>query len=221
MKTFCIVGTDTEIGKTTTCCKIMDYLSPNLICSIKPIASGIVKLNDIAINGDTYELSQHNIYKIPYNLITPFCYTKAIAPHIAAKYENKPLSITRVYNETQETIMKLTTNYLLIEGVGGIMTPLNETETYLDLLEKWQYPIILVVGIKLGCINHALLSEYVIQSKKLNICGWIANQIDPLMSNYEDNLNSLVNKLTIPLLARINYNQKLTPTTYFKELFQC
>jgi dethiobiotin synthetase len=101
------------------------------------------------------------------------------------------------------------------------MAHLNDEETYLDLLIKWNYPILLVVGMKLGCLNHALLTESILSHNNLPIVGWVANQIEPSMLCYQENLEYLTHKLTLPLLATINYQGQLQPSTPFKEFFHC
>ena len=105
---------------------------------------------------------------------------------------------------------------LLIEGVGGIMTPLNDTETYIDLLQAWQYPIVLVVGMKLGCLNHALLTVRALAG--LNLVGWIANCGQPSMLVLQENLTYLEKILPVPLLATIPYQASIQVTDYFNKV---
>ena len=115
--------------------------------------------------------------------------------------ENYRLDANSVNTFIENT--QLDVDYLFIEGVGGVMVPLNQDETYLDLLQLSPYPIILVVGMKLGCLNHALLTAAVLKQRGLKFVGWIANQIDPQMEYYSQNIDYLSQALDAPLLAEI------------------
>ena len=220
----CIIGTDTSIGKTYSCCQIMKYMTiqNHTIATLKPIASGVKYYDSQLLNEDVYQLSKYSNYYLSYKQINPFCFEQAIAPNIAASLEKQILSVDRVTQVVDKIIHQTkSTNHLLIEGVGGLMVPLNDEEIYLDLLIKWNYPIILVVGIKLGCLNHALLTNRVLKQHRLPVVGWIANQIDPQMSFFRENVNYLISKLEFPMLAKIAFHGSLNPTQCFKDLFQC
>jgi dethiobiotin synthetase len=224
MTVACIIGTDTSIGKTYSCCQIMKYIIQwnYTIATLKPIASGIKNYNGQSLNEDVYQLAKVSNYYLNFKQINPFCLKNAVAPHIAAEYEKQNLRVDDVTQFINKIISQTkTANHILIEGVGGLMVPLNNEELYLDLLIKWNYPIILVVGIKLGCLNHALLTNMVLKQHNLPLVGWIANQIDPQMSFLQENLNYLINKLDAPMIANINFQGNLNPTQSFKDLFQC
>ena len=220
----CIIGTDTEIGKTHSCCKIMDYLGVDKhpITTIKPIASGVNRTEYGDLNADVYRLLKANTHPLASKKMNAFSFKHPVAPHIAAKMDNVKLNSQLVYNKTKATIKKkLLVSHLLIEGVGGLMVPLNDDETYLDLLKKWNHPIIVVVGMKLGCLNHSLLTVNILKQHNLPIVGFIANQIDPNMLSYDENLSYLVNNLDIPYLGMIPFNGNLQPTKTFKDFFTC
>ena len=224
MQVACIVGTDTEIGKTHSCCKIMEYLGRDKkpIATMKPIASGMEETEYGYLNNDVYRLLKSNTHPLSTKKMNQFCFKEAVAPHIAAKLENQKLSAEVIVNKTRYIIdKKLTVSHLLIEGVGGLMVPLNEEETYLDLLKKWNHPVIIVVGMKLGCLNHTLLTVSSLKQHNVPIAGFIANQIDPNMKSYKQNLDYLVNNLGLPLLGEIPHNGNLQPTAAFKEFFEC
>lgn len=224
MQVTCIIGTDTEIGKTYSCCQIIKYLASynQLIAALKPIASGLSQCEFGLLNEDVYQLFKASNYGLNFKQINPFSFKEAIAPHIAAQQQNKLMNVTEITNTITRTLSQsITANHILIEGVGGLMVPLNEQETYLDLLMQWKYPIILIVGMKIGCLNHALLTENILKNNNLPLIGWIANQIDPQMLYYQENINYLAHKLSVPLLATIPYQSQLQPTKYFKEMFQC
>lgn len=217
MHKFHIIGTDTSSGKTHTTVQLMQYLirSQHKVAALKPIASGMDEL----INEDVAQLLAAASYSLTPQQINLITFTPPIAPHIAAKMENYALDAQSINVFIEESSLGI--NYLFIEGVGGVMVPLNQNETYLDLLQVSPYPIILVVGMKLGCLNHALLTAEVLSQRKLKLIGWIANQIDPQMEYYPQNLAYLKQKLKAPLLAEIPYQQTIQTTESFTEVFSC
>lgn len=220
-KAICIVGTDTEIGKTYTSCQILQYLAQQGLkaAGIKPIASGTSETELGFINEDAYHLSKAANSKLSLDTINPICFAEPIAPHIAANRQGFNLNVEGLKQQAQLNVAQC--DYLLIEGVGGVMVPLNLEETYLDLLIKWQEPIILVVGMKLGCLNHALLTYSNLSAAKLNVVGWIANVVEVDMPYLQENIDYLSQKLPTPLLARIPYKQQLQPTDDFFKVFAC
>ncbi|TXI99348.1 MAG: dethiobiotin synthase [Neisseriales bacterium] len=219
MHKFHIIGTDTSSGKTHTTVQLMQYLirSQHKVAALKPIASGTMPNN--AINEDVAQLLATTNSQLAPQQINLITFTPPIAPHIAAEMENYPLNAKSVNSFIENT--QLDVDYLFIEGVGGVMVPLNQNETYLDLLQVSPYPIILVVGMKLGCLNHALLTAAVLKQQGLKLVGWIANQIDPQMEYYPQNLAYLSQALDAPLIAEIPYQQAIQTTKFFTELFPC
>lgn len=219
-----IIGTDTGIGKTYSCCQIMKYLASNnqLVTALKPISSGISQCEYGLLHEDVYQLFQNSNYSLSFEQINPFSFEQAVAPHIAAELMGKPLNVISVNNKVIQTISQCTkVNHILIEGIGGLMVPLNRQETYLDLLNKLKYPIILIVGMRIGCLNHTLLTETILKNSGLGLAGWIANGVDPQMAAYTENLDYLKYKLSAPLLGTIPFQGHLQPTIQFKELFKC
>lgn len=221
MQTYHIIGTDTEIGKTTSCCLIMQYLQTKnkTITTIKPISSGLTQTKFGLINEDVARLLTASNLKLSAAQINPFSFPQAIAPHIAAQLNSQELKL----NKIREFILnpQITAEYLLVEGVGGVMVPLNSQETYLNLLQQLNQPIILVVGMKLGCLNHALLTVASLKQRNLNLTGWIANQIDPEMKNYTENYDYLCRAIQAPLLAEIKHNGEIQTSSDFRRIFQC
>ena len=219
MHKFHIIGTDTSSGKTHTTVQLTQYLirSQHKVAALKPIASGTMP--NSAINEDVAQLLAATNYQLTPQQINLITFTPPIAPHIAAELENYRLDANSVNTFIENT--QLDVDYLFIEGVGGVMVPLNQDETYLDLLQLSPYPIILVVGMKLGCLNHALLTAAVLKQRGLKFVGWIANQIDPQMEYYSQNIDYLSQALDAPLLAEIPYQQTTQTTKFFMELFPC
>ncbi len=218
-KIFCIVGTDTEMGKTYASCQLLRYLSRQglNVTALKPIASGLSDSPQGLINDDVFKLAEASSETLTFEQRNAFAFKEPIAPHIAANREGIDLTVQRVHCATQATIKSCRADVVLIEGVGGIMTPLNETETYVDLLAVWQYPIVLIVGMKLGCLNHAMLTVNALA--KLNLVGWIANCLEPTMMAYQDNLAYLTANLPVPLLSVIPYQGTLQVTNAFNRVF--
>lgn len=217
-----IIGTDTNIGKTYVAHNIIKILvnKGKQIAALKPIACGTTSINSIQINEDSHWLFNANNVIKEFNDINPICFKEAIAPHIAAKFNKYDLTVNKVLQQTAPIIHTYIYDYMLIEGCGGLLVPLNETETYLDLLKSWQYPVVLVVGMKLGCLNHTLLTYQTLLNQQINILGWIANHLDPDMLQQTANLEYLQQKLKAPLLGINPYNSILEPTDNFYETFK-
>ncbi|WED44297.1 dethiobiotin synthase [Legionella cardiaca] len=208
MKSFFITGTDTNCGKTYVTCQLLDYLkqSKKRSLAIKPIASGCIEDNGQLINEDISSLEKHNSNsRYPIN---GWKFPSPISPHLAAKEVNAYVSAKEIAAFCQNEQYK-TLEYLLIEGAGGLLVPLNDEETWLDFLKLLNTPIILIVGMKLGCINHALLTASVLQHHKLHCIGWIANCVDREMLALSDNIATLSQKMPMPLLATVPFEGKL------------
>lgn len=218
MKTFFITGTDTDCGKTYVTCQILDYLKhlEKRGIAIKPVASGCIEKNGQLISEDVQRLQKHNInFDYPIN---NWKFRLPISPHLAAKAEDTELSIQEVAAFCQQDYYK-TLDYLLIEGAGGLLVPLNDDETWLDFLKITELSVILVVGMKLGCINHALLTTSILQAHNIPFSGWIANCLDKDMLALSENIATLSDRISVPLLATIPFQGKLIPhffTHYFE-----
>lgn len=222
MNKICIIGTDTGIGKTYVCCQILYYLSNHekKSLALKPISSGIIDTDKGKVNEDVYDLYMASNIKLGFDQMNPFSFNDRIAPHIAAEIDGVELNIKSILDASNRVMDTINCDYILIEGVGGLMVPLNVQQTYLDLLMKWNYPVIMVVGMRLGCLNHALLTESGLINSGLNVLGWVANSIDPDMDVLRENLYYLRSKLSMPLLAIVPFDGDLQPTDKFYEIFK-
>lgn len=198
MRRYFITGTDTDCGKTYVTKALLDYLPS--ACAIKPVASGCSLIDGQLVNSDAQQLKNYTYHSL--NEINPWRFEPPIAPHIAAEKANSSIPLEELASFCLE-FKSLTKDILLIEGAGGLMVPLNQQQTWLDLLQLTALPVILVVGMKLGCINHALLTEQVLQAHKIKCHGWIANCIDPNMTVLDENIQCLSTLLAAPLLAII------------------
>jgi dethiobiotin synthetase len=207
MKTLFITGTDTEIGKTYTTCLLARYLAAkqqSVIC-FKPVAAGAQMIDGKLKNDDALALQAASNLRLHYSQVNPFCFAEPIAPHIAAEQEQRPVTLADIRSAYLQLPQA---DYCLVEGAGGFLVPLNSHESFADIPAELNASVILVVGMRLGCINHALLSAEAISHRGLTLVGWIANQIDPTMRHYNNNLATVQQRLAAPLLADIAYGQR-------------
>ncbi|WP_218814084.1 dethiobiotin synthase [Rickettsiella endosymbiont of Dermanyssus gallinae] len=209
-KSFFILGTDTGVGKTMVASALLIGLKARGLSTIglKPIASG-AQLTPMGLrNDDALSLQKAASIFLPYHQVNPFCFADPIAPHIAAEREKKILSVSAITQSCQ-LALSYQADYGVIEGVGGVCVPLNKKETFTDLVQIMGAPIILVVGMRLGCLNQALLTWKYLQQRQLPVIGWIANQVDPMMEYIEENINFLKSSLAVPYLGFIPYLQEI------------
>lgn len=213
MKRYFITGTDTDCGKTYVSCQLVDYLKSQekQVIAVKPVASGCIKKEGQLMSEDALLLEQHQGDMAIE--ICPWRFKNPISPHLAAEESGDVLSIKAITAYCLDDVFA-GFDYQLIEGAGGLMAPLNSSETWLDFLSYSQIPVILVVGMRLGCLNHALLSELALNSKGIQCAGWIANCLDHKMLALTENINTLIAKLSSPLLATIDYKGKLNETIH-------
>lgn len=218
MKGFFITGTDTEIGKTYSTCLLMQHLASlgdDKIFGMKPIASGCEETPMGFRSEDALAISEYStIGGLPYSLINRYQFVPAIAPHIAAAQAGVEISFDLIKQDLEEAAKW--SDYVFVEGVGGWQVPLSKDGYVSDLAGKLELPVILVVGIKLGCINHALLTAEEIQRQGLKLIGWIANRCDPQAEVSNENIESLKQKIDAPMIAEIGYGENtLSPEFNF------
>ena len=195
-----VTGTDTEVGKTFATCALLRALRHQGIRAIgmKPIAAGT---DDNGRNDDVERLIIASGTDAPRELINPYLFQPAIAPHIAAAETGRVIAIEHII--TAFDTLRGMADAVLVEGVGGFCVPLGPHCDTADLAETMGLPVILVVGMRLGCINHALLTRQAIAARGLKLAGWIANRIDPAMSRFDENLAALCERIDAPLLGII------------------
>lgn len=202
MKRYFITGTNTDCGKTYASSQLTKT-TPRSV-AIKPVASGCRVINGQLVSADALVLQEHNHYPLSLEEINPWRFKPAISPHIAARRAGACLNIKAIADYCLN-IQLPEIDTLFIEGAGGLMAPLNDEETWVDFLQYANLPIILVVGMSLGCLNHALLTAAVIKEQGIRCEGWIANCLDPKMQVLTENKTILKNKLPFPLLATIPF----------------
>lgn len=203
---FFVTGTDTEIGKTKITAGLLEKAGQLSLLSlgIKPVASGSEITEDGLRNEDALAHQKFSTYFCDYAVINPFCFAPAIAPHIVAEQENVELTVATI-NEALKPALSESAEFVLIEGAGGWHTPLNQTECYSDWVKSADLPVILVVGVKLGAINHALLTQESIQNSGLRLAGWVANCVDPDMPHQADNIEYLKAHMEAPCLGVVPF----------------
>jgi len=206
---FFVTGTDTSVGKTTVTVRLMQQLVAQglTVIGMKPVASGCEWLDGRWQNEDVRLLTAASNVSAPPELINPYCFEPAIAPHIAAAQAGVEID----FNVIRAAYEQLTTmaDVVIVEGAGGLLVPLNATQTIADLIQALSLPALVVVGMRLGCINHALLTAEVLKQRNIDFCGWVANSIDPQMSVPQENLQSLIAGLQQPPVLEVPFQESL------------
>jgi dethiobiotin synthetase len=200
-----VTGTDTDVGKTYVACKIIrDYIAQGYkVVGMKPVAAGCEYVNGEWINADVLKLMQASNVLAPRELVNPYCFKEPIAPHIAAEKAGVEIEIEVIRQAFDKLAMMA--DVVVIEGAGGFLVPINHRQSMADLAVALNIPIILVVGMKLGCINHALLTVEAIKTRQLALRGWVANEIDREMLVLDENMASLLQRIQQPKLFSLAY----------------
>ncbi|WP_444926533.1 dethiobiotin synthase [Microbulbifer sp. ANSA003] len=207
-KTYFIAGTDTEVGKTYVSAALLSAAAEAGLqtAAVKPVASGCEHTDDGLRNEDALLLQEAMTLKLPYQQVNPFALEPAIAPHIAAAEVGKQLNVARMAGVCRG-VMSAGADLVLIEGAGGWRTPLGPRSFLSQLPRELNLPVILVVGMQLGCINHALLTVEAIRCDGLPLVGWVANFVrGEGMARAEENLHTLKALLPAPLLGSLPFD---------------
>jgi dethiobiotin synthetase len=202
---FLVTGTDTGVGKTLVASALLRAfaLSGLRAVGMKPVATGCRSAAPARANEDVAALIDASSVRAPIDLINPYCFEPPIAPHIAAQQTGTSISLARI-RDCYLSLASLA-DRVVVEGAGGLLAPLNRTEDFGDLVRSLELSVVLVVGMRLGCLNHALLTAEAIRSRGLLFAGWVANRIDGAMPFFEDNLETLRQKLPAPLIAIVPF----------------
>ncbi len=201
---FFVTGTDTDVGKTTIAAGLLRAarLAGLSTAAVKPLASGCEAGADGLRNSDALALLAECSLPLSYAEVNPFAFAPAIAPHLAAREAGVELKVAALATAVQ-AVLAQQADFTLVEGAGGWRVPLGEQATLADLPVALDLPVILVVGVRLGCINHALLTAEAIVRDGLRLAGWVANVLDPQTSRLDDNLRTLTERLAAPCLGRV------------------
>ena len=197
-RAFFVTGTDTGVGKTHVTCALLHATRRLGLTAVgmKPIAAGI---EADGRNDDVVQLLAASSIQPPLEWVNPYLYAPPIAPHIAAAEAGRPIAM-EVICQALERLRPLA-DVVWVEGVGGFLVPLDERTDAADLAQALALPVVLVVGMRLGCLNHALLTAEAITHRNLTLAAWVANRIDPTMARFEANLETLQTRLNAPLLG--------------------
>lgn len=203
IKRFFVTGTDTEVGKTVASCALLQAASQQgwRTAGYKPVASGSEMTPDGLRNSDALALQRHSSINLPYEAVNPYTFAEPTSPHIASADQGCPIVAARLSAGLQR--LEAVADWLLVEGAGGWFTPLSGTLTFADWVEQEGLPVILVVGVKLGCINHAMLTALAVKQAGLPLAGWIANDVIPPGRRHGEYLDTLRRVLPAPMLGAI------------------
>ena len=211
MTAFFVVGTDTGIGKTHATCALLHALARRhaRVCGMKPIAAGGVQTADGFTNEDSIAHRAASTLRVPPELDNPILLPEPLSPHIAAAHAGTPIAFDTVLGAVAQ--LRSRTDALVVEGAGGFLVPLSQTQTGADLAVALNLPLVLVVGMRLGCLNHALLTAEAIRARGLVLAGWIANRVDPGFLCPDENLAYLRTHLGAPLWADLPFSTHPDP----------
>ena len=200
-RSFFVTGTDTEVGKTVIATALVRGLFAQglRVAVMKPVASGSQRTPEGLRNEDALALMQASNVAAPYARVNPYCFEPAISPHIAA--EEAGIAVDLQHIRENFNALAAESDLVVVEGAGGWLAPFGPSTSMKDLAQALGLPVLLVVGVRLGCINHALLTKLAIESHGSRFIGWIANTVDPDMPRRKENLETLARGLNAPPLA--------------------
>ncbi|MEP7313665.1 MAG: dethiobiotin synthase [Pseudomonadota bacterium] len=190
-----VAGTDTGIGKTHVAVALLRSLAAvgRRVAAMKPVAAGATLCADGLRNDDALALAAAASITLPYELVNPICLPLAASPHLAARAANRPIDIATLVLAYARIAKQA--DIVVVEGAGGWLAPISATETMADLARALQLPVLLVVGVRLGCINHSLLTADAIRRGGLELAGWVANPIDLHFATARDSVDAIAERL--------------------------
>lgn len=200
-----ITGTDTGIGKTHVSVSLIRALRARGINAIgmKPVASGCEQTTAGLRNADALDLIAASAQALDYDLVNPYVFAEPISPHLAAADAHKAIEPAHIRNAFER--LQAQADFVVIEGVGGWLAPLGESLMQADLVRALDQRVLLVVGLRLGCLNHALLTARAIEADGGRLIGWIGNRIDADMLRVADNIETLERRIQAPLLGIVEH----------------
>jgi dethiobiotin synthetase len=198
-----VTGTDTGVGKTLVSCTLMLDLRRRhkRVVGMKPVAAGTVPAPHGDDNEDVLALRAAGNVAVPRELDNPYCLPLPMSPHLAARAAGETIDICLLSRRYRE--LAAHADAVVVEGAGGFLVPLNDTQTGADLAQALDLPVLLVVGLRLGCLNHALLTQEAIRARGLRLAGWVANRVDPAMLAADENIATLRDRIDAPLWAEL------------------
>jgi dethiobiotin synthetase len=229
MPAYFVTGTDTGVGKTRVSCALIHALKQaghERVVGMKPVAAGCDWVEggnghpDQWLNEDVAQLRKASSLQVPSSFDNPYALPAAVSPHIAAKLADSAIDLAHI--EASFHALRQHADAVVVEGAGGFIVPLCEQpgvfETSADLAQRLWLPVIMVVGMRLGCLNHALLTQEAILSRGLTLAGWVANVVDPHMAELAANLATLKAHIQAPMLAHWPWDERTTPSELAQSL---
>jgi len=206
-----VTGTDTGVGKSLAAATLLAALNANGVRAVgmKPVASGCERTPAGLRNADAELLIEHSAGAPAYVNVNPYAFADPIAPHLAAADAGVAIELSRI--DAAFAALSTDAQFIVVEGVGGWMAPLGPRLMQADLVRALHLPVILVVGLRLGCLNHALLSARAIRADGAELTGWIASSVDAQMARREDNLATLRERLEAPCLGVLPHSAAPDP----------
>ena len=213
IKRWFVTGTDTEVGKTVASCALLQAATDAgyRTAGYKPVASGSEMTPAGIRNSDAQALQRNSSVKLDYEQVNPFAFLEPTSPHIVSAAEKRPIELSKISAGLEALASQA--DWLQVEGAGGWFTPLSQTATFADWVIQEQLPVILVVGVKLGCINHAMLTAHAVQNAGLYLAGWIANDVQPTGKRHAEYIATLREVLNAPMLGEIPFCPQLNEQT--------
>jgi len=217
-KAFFVAGTDTGVGKTFASCALLEAAAKKSLSTmaLKPLAAGCEQV-DVGEgklqwqNEDAQRLMKHASFQLPYVQVNPVVLKAAASPHIAAALENKTVTASRMQGICQGALMKRP-DFAIVEGAGGWRVPISHRETMADLAKLLALKVILVVDLRLGCLNHAMLTADAIRRDGLQLAAWVGNRTSSEVMAYEqENIATLSSALGVPLLGCLPFSEGQSP----------
>jgi dethiobiotin synthetase len=204
-----VTGTDTGVGKTEIACGLVRAFAAmgRTVIGMKPVAAGARRIGGQLRNSDVECLIRDANVKMPRRILNPYIFSAAIAPHIAAERAGTEIELSAITTAYDQLARRA--QIVVVEGVGGFLVPLNSRYDTGELARRLALPVVLVVGMRLGCLSHALLTTAAIASRGINLAGWVANRVDPRMRAYRENLATLKARLPAPLVGEIAFRPHL------------
>jgi dethiobiotin synthetase len=211
MKAYFVTGTDTGIGKTTAACALLAAARARGLTTLglKPVASGCEATPEGLRNSDALQLKAASSVSLSYSEVNPVALEQPLSPHLAARAAGRRLNLMQLTGHVRAGLMHRP-DLALVEGAGGWRVPLNEREMLSGLPRELRLPVVLVVGIRLGCLNHAILTTEAILKDGLRLAGWVANCLDPEMGDVEGNIETLRAMLPAPCLGVLPFGPGAT-----------
>jgi dethiobiotin synthetase len=201
-----VAGTDTGVGKTRVCAALCRALAARgvRVAGMKPVATGAFRDGAAGLrSGDAVNLRAAANVEAPYELVNPYCFEPAISPHLAARDAGEPVDIVRIARCFEALAARA--DIVIVEGTGGWLAPIDAARTMADVAGTLALPVMLVVGLRLGCLNHAALTVRAIREARLPFAGWIANAVDPGFARSADNVATLGSILGSRAIAQLPF----------------